>query len=64
MKRKKIDNDPVLVFIITGSLPRKQGLNCHLRPLQLGSSFISLLYDILISGTETQGYKLDMKLCF
>ena len=39
-----------------GQLAKKQGLNCHSRPLQLGSSFIPLFYDIFISGTQSQGY--------
>ena len=40
---------------------QKQRLNCHSSPLQLGSSFFPLFYDILVSGTQTQGYKLLVK---
>ena len=40
---------------------QNQRLNCHSSPLQLGSSFFPLFYDIFVSGTQTQGYKLVVK---
>ena len=58
-KRKEIENGPVLVFII--SLPRNKERTVIQGLYKLGSSFIPLFYDISISGTESQGYKLVMK---
>ena len=51
---KRKENDPVLFFRV--SLPSS--------PLQLGSSFFPLFYDIFVPGTQTQGYKLDVKHVF
>ena len=40
---------------------QNQRVNCHSSPLQLGSSFFPLFYDIFVSGTQNQGYKLVVK---
>ena len=40
---------------------QKQRLNGHSSSLQLGSSFFPLFYDIFVSRTQTQGYKLVVK---
>ena len=55
---KRKENDPAYSSEIAC---QKQRLNCHSSPLQLGSSFFPLFYDILVSGTQTQGYKLVVK---
>ena len=56
---KRKENDPVLIFRV--NLPETKSELCHSSPLQLGSSFFPLFYDILVSGTQTQGYKLVVK---
>ena len=49
------------LFYSLGLAFQNQRLNCHSSPLQLGSSFFPLFYDIFVSGTQTQGYKLVVK---
>ena len=56
---KRKENDPVLFFRV--NLPETKTELCHSSPLQLGSSFFHLFYDILVSGAQTQGYKLVVK---
>ena len=49
------------LFYSLGLAFQNQRLNCHSSPLQLGSSFFPLFYDIFVSGTQMQGYKLVVK---
>ena len=53
-KKKEIDDEPV------SSVSLQRGKDWTVihrsRPLQMGSCFIPLFYDIFISGTKTQGY--------
>ena len=60
-KRKKGKEKRMTLFYSSELACRKQRLNCHSSPLQLGSSFFPLFYDIFVSGTQTQGYKLVVK---
>ena len=60
-KRKKGKEKRMTLFYSSGLTCQKQRLNCHSSPLQLGSSFFPLFYDIFVSGTQTQGYKLVVK---
>ena len=56
MSKKK--EGKVTAFYCSELACQKQRLNCHSSPLQLGSSFFPLFYDIFVSGTQIQGYKL------
>ena len=60
-KRKKGKEKRMTLFYSSELTCQKQRLNCHSSSLQLGSSFFPLFYDIFVSGTQTQGYKLVVK---
>ena len=61
-KNGKKGKEKIMTLFYSSELAcQKQRLNCHSSPLQLSSSFFPLFYDIFVSGTQTQGYKLVVK---